>query len=114
MTVTLTGRDLTRAELVRVARGGEPVELDPAAIATMTAARAVVERSVERADPVYGLSTAVGVLKRVMVSGPEAADYSHRMIRHHLVGQGPSAPPDLVRATALRLANGFAGGTVGV
>jgi histidine ammonia-lyase len=114
MTVVLTGRDLTRAQLIRVARGGEPVTLDPAAIATMAASRAIVERSLERADPVYGLSTAVGVLKRVPVSGSEAAEYSRRMIRHHLVGQGPSASPDLTRATMLRLANGFAGGTVGV
>jgi histidine ammonia-lyase len=114
MTVVLTGRDLTRAELLRVARDGEAVELDPAAIATMAASRAVVERSIERADPVYGVSTGVGVLKRVTVSGPEAAEYSRRMIRHHLVGQGPSASPELTRATMLRLANGFAGGSVGV
>ena len=114
MRVVLTGRDLTRAELIRVARGGEPVALDPTAIATMRASRAIVERSLERAEPVYGLSTAVGVLKRVPVSGPEAAEYSRRMIRHHLVGQGPNASPDLTRATMLRLANGFAGGSVGV
>ena len=114
MTVVLTGRDLTRAELIRVARGGEAVALDPAAIATMRTSRAVVERSMERADPVYGLSTAVGVLKRVQVSGAEAAEYSRRMIRHHLVGQGPDAPSDLTRATMLRLANGFASGSVGV
>lgn len=114
MTVVLTGRDLTRAELIRVARGGEAVALDPAAIATMRTSRAVVERSMERADPVYGLSTAVGVLKRVPLSGPEAAEYSRRMIRHHLVGQGPDASSDLTRATMLRLANGFASGSVGV
>jgi histidine ammonia-lyase len=114
MTVVLTGRDLTRAEVIRVARAGELVALDTAAIATMAASRAVVERSLERADHVYGLSTAVGVLKRVPVGGAEASEYSRRMIRHHLVGQGPIASPDLSRATMLRLANGFAGGSVGV
>ncbi len=114
MTVVLTGRDLTRAQLVRVARTGEPVSLDPAALTAMAASRAVVERSLERADPVYGLSTAVGVLKRVAVGGTEAAEYSRRMIRHHLVGQGPNASPELTRATMVRLANGFAGGSVGV
>jgi histidine ammonia-lyase len=114
MTVVLSGRDLSRAELVRVARDGERVSLDPAAMETMARSRDVVERSLERADPVYGLSTAVGVLKRVPVSGPEAAEYSRRMIRHHLVGQGPNASSDLVRATMLRLANGFVSGSVGV
>jgi histidine ammonia-lyase len=36
------------------------------------------------------------------------------MLRDHLVGQGPPADDALVRATMLRLANAFAGGTTGV
>jgi len=36
------------------------------------------------------------------------------MIRHHIVGQGPAATDDVVRATMLRLANHFAEGSTGV
>ena len=74
MTVVLTGRDLTRGEVVRAARDGESVVLDRAALERMAASRAVVERALAREDHVYGLNTAVGVLKRVPVAGPEAAD----------------------------------------
>lgn len=112
--IVLTGRDLTREELVRVARHAERVEIHPDAIAAMDVARGVVERSLERQDRVYGLSTAVGVLKRVAVGSAVAGAYSNRLIQHHLVGQGSPAPDDVVRGTMLRLANAFAGGTVGV
>ena len=43
VTVILTGRDLRRDEVVRVARLGEPVELHDDARARMLATRAVVE-----------------------------------------------------------------------
>jgi histidine ammonia-lyase len=86
----------------------------PDAAKRMRATRAVAERALERGDAVYGLSTGVGVLKRVAVGGPEAAAYARRLIRHHLVGQGTAAPDDVVRGTMLRLANGFAEGSTGV
>ena len=112
--IVLTGHELTRAALVGVARRGELVEIDPAAIEAMSAGRAVVERALGRGDQVYGLSTAVGVLKRVDLGGDAAGAYANRVIQHHLVGQGPPAPEDVVRGTILCLANAFAGGSTGV
>ena len=114
MTVPLTGRDLTRRDIVRVARQREPVALDGAARDGMAATHAVVARALERGDPVYGLSTAVGVLKRVGVGSDEAGPYSRRMLRDHAAGQGPLADEALVRATMGRLANLFAEGSTGV
>ena len=114
MPVTLTGRDLTRDELVRVALAGEPVILDPDAVARMAAAREVVEERLRAGDAIYGGSTAVGVLKRTDVGSGAAGAYSSRMIRQHMVAQGEDAAGALVRATALRLANGFAAGYPGV
>ena len=80
----------------------------------MAGAREVVRSALDRGDPIYGASTAVGVLKRVGVAPGDADAYSSWMIRHHVVGQGPAAPPDVVRATMLRLANHFAEGSAGV
>ncbi|HYM83666.1 MAG TPA: aromatic amino acid ammonia-lyase [Candidatus Dormibacteraeota bacterium] len=114
MTVSVDGVHLTREELVRVARGGERVELTAEARSRMELTRAVVERSRLRDDTVYGLSTGVGVLKRVGVSAGDADAYSTRMIRHHRVAQGPAASRDTVRGTALRLLNAFAEGSPGV
>jgi histidine ammonia-lyase len=114
MTVVLDGHSLRRDDVVRVARDNERVTLDAAAVAAMAQAHAVVLEAAAAGRPVYGVTTAVGVLKRVAVAGPEAAEYSRRMIAHHLVAQGEPAAVDVVRAAMLRLANAFAGGTTGV
>jgi histidine ammonia-lyase len=114
MPVVLSGHDLVRADLVRVARGGERVTLHPDALARMAATRAVVEERLVAGDPIYGGSTAVGVLKRAGVPADEAGAYSSRLIRQHLVAQGDDASEAQVRGTMLRLANGFAAGHPGV
>ncbi len=114
MTVELTGRDLDRDAVVRVSRDGELVRLAEASRARMTRTRAVVRQALARGDAIYGTTTAVGVLKRVGIE-PDAADlYPNWMLRHHVVGQGPDAGSDVVRATMLRLANHFAEGSAGV
>jgi histidine ammonia-lyase len=114
VTVVVTGRDLDRDQVVRVARDRETVELAPEAGARMTRTREIVRTALERGDPVYGSNTAVGVLKRVGIAPGESDDYAGWMIRHHVVGQGADAPDDVVRATMLRLANHFAEGSAGV
>ena len=114
MTVRLTGRDLSLDQIVRVSRDGEQVELAPGAVERMRRARAVVDGAVERGESVYGVTTGVASRKRVPVSAEEMADFNRRLLRSHLVGQGPEAPPDAVRASLVRLANLFASGTTGV
>jgi histidine ammonia-lyase len=114
MTVVISGGDLTREQVVRVARGHEDVALDPTAVERMRATRQIVESALARGDVVYGLNTGVGVLKRVGLTSDESETFSRRLIRHHALAQGPTAPVDVVRATMLRMANGFAGGTAGV
>ena len=114
MTVTLDGERLTLDEVVRVARADERVEVASDAIARVQAARAVVERTVEQADGVYGVTTGVGVRKRVAVGAGEMDAYNHRLLHDHRIATGPDAPRDVVRAAMLRLANGFAKGTSGV
>jgi histidine ammonia-lyase len=114
MTVVLTGHDLDRDAVVRVARLGEPVALDAAARARMERTHGIVMASIESDAPIYGTTTGVGVLKRVGVPTGDAAGYSSWMLAHHLVGQGSLVPDDVVRATILRLANHFAEGSSGV
>src|SRR5206468_12571397 len=57
MTVVLTGNDLALEQLVRVARGGERVEVSPDAVARMQAGRATVERVLTQDAPTYGVTT---------------------------------------------------------
>jgi histidine ammonia-lyase len=112
VTVVLTGADLTIGEVVRVARGAEPVELAPSALERMSASRAVVDEVVERGDEIYGFTTGVGMRKRFAVEG-EMASFNRMMISGHLIGQGQAAPEDVVRAMMTRLANGLAQGAAG-
>jgi histidine ammonia-lyase len=114
MTVRITGRSLNRADLVRIARQTEPVELDPVAADRMAATRSVVESALHRGQTVYGASTAVGVLKRVGLDPANDDGYSTWMLPQHLVGQGPAAPRTVVRATMARLANHLAEASPGV
>ncbi len=114
MTVVLDGGRLTVAEVVRVARAGEAVALAPGAVAHMRACRAVVEATLEAGLPVYGVTTGVGVRSRVRVDPAQVDEFNRRLIADHRVAVGAPVADEVVRATMLRLANSFAGGTPGV
>jgi histidine ammonia-lyase len=113
-TVIVDGSSLEVGDVVAVARAGARVEIAPTALAHMAETRALVERVVRRGDSVYGLTTGVGVRKRVALAGDEIARFNRRIIAEHRTAQGRDAPSDVVRATMLRLLNGFARGTAGV
>jgi histidine ammonia-lyase len=113
-TVIVDGSSLDVGAVVAVARAGARVEIAPEALARMAETRALVERVVLRGDSVYGLTTGVGVRKRVALAGEEIARFNRRIIAEHRTAQGGDAPPDVVRATMLRLLNGFARGSSGV
>jgi histidine ammonia-lyase len=113
VTVVLTGSDLTIDEVVRVARRGEPVELAAEARDRMRAARAVAAEVLARGEQVYGSNTGVGMRKRFVVK-EETSSFNRGLVAGHLIGQGPPARDEAVRATMLRLANGLAQGAPGV
>lgn len=114
MRVMLDGESLTSAEMVAVARGGAGVALSVAALERMAASRARVERVLARGDAVYGMTTGLGQHKRHRVESAEIERFNAELIDNHRIGHGPPVADDVVRATMLRLANGFAKGTVGV
>jgi len=111
--VVLDGSSLTVGDVVAVAREGARVELAPAAVERMRETRAVVERALARGDVVYGMTTGVGARKKIGVPAEEAQAFNRALLANHLVGAGPDAPQDVVRATTLRLANALASGTPG-
>ena len=106
--VVLTGSDLTLAEVLAVARGGAVVEIAPAALAAMATAREVADRSIAGGAAAYGVTTGVGSRK---VFDVEKADHDRLLVRQHRISQGSAVAPDIVRATALRLANALARAT---
>lgn len=110
MTVLVTGSDLSLDALLRVARAGERVELAPAAVAAMAAASDLAARIAERGEPVYGLTTGLGVQKRTAQQRDDSG-FSWRQIAESRAGVGPLAAPDVVRAAMLVFLNQMAGAT---
>ena len=113
-TVVLDGRSLTIGEVVAVAREGADVTLAPEAVERMRGdqgarrARARARRRRLRDDD----------RRRGEEEGPVPAEevgaFNRALVANHLVGAGPDASVEIVRATMLRLANALAGGTPGV
>ena len=111
--VVLDGRSLTIEEVVAVARERAAVKLAPEAVERMRETRALVERVLERGDAVYGMTTGVGARKKIAVPAEEARAFNRALDVNHLVGAGPDAPEEIVRATMVRLANALASATPG-
>jgi histidine ammonia-lyase len=114
MTVVIDGESLSLEQLVSVARAGEPVVLSGVAVERMRLSRLKVERVLARDDAVYGMTTGLGQHKRYRVAAADAPEFNRRLLENHLIGHGPGVPDEVVRAMMVRLANGFAKGTVGV
>ena len=114
MTVELTGSTLTLEEVVRVARAGEKVEIATSAEARMRKHRAVVEGASEEGAPIYGVTTGVGMRRGASVDSADARAFNRSAILGHLVGLGPAATDEVVRAALLCHANSLAAGYQGV
>lgn len=113
MTVELTGASLTLDEVVRVARDAEEVRISPDAIAPMVERRRVVERASAEGTPAYGVTTGVGMRRDATVDAEAMLAFNRSAILGHLVGLGPPAPVDVVRAALLRMANAIVSGHQG-
>jgi len=113
MAVVVTGRTLTLEEVRRVARHREQVELAESTLEWMAGQRVIVERAALAGEPVYGLTTGVGMRREAKVDAATAADFNRSAIAGHRVGLGPPAREDVVRAALLCAANGLAAGYQG-
>lgn len=104
---------VTPEDVVAVADGRQ-VELGPAAREAMTRSREVLERALERGDPIYGVTRGVGALKVVAVEDDEQAPFNRALLISHQVGHGEIAPARFARAAMVTRAAGLALGYAGV
>jgi histidine ammonia-lyase len=108
------GKPLSFADVVAVARDGEPVAILPDVAATMAPARAVVEDAVAAGETVYGISTGIGDLANVRIDTGLALELQRDIVRSHATAVGPPLPREVVRAMLLLRARTFAFGVSGV
>ena len=115
MTATLTGNDLTPAEVWAVAVGREPVpELSESARTAMSAARALVERAAHgSSEHTYGVNTGFGRFVSKQIPEDLTEELQVRLLRSHACGVGEPYPDEVVRAAMLLRANALAKGNSG-
>jgi histidine ammonia-lyase len=97
MTVVLDGSALTIERLVAIARQGEPVALDPAALERIRACRVLLERKLAAHETMYGTNTGIGEFSERLLSDDEVRDFQRYLVYNHAAGIGEPLPVEAVR-----------------
>jgi histidine ammonia-lyase len=113
LAIILDGTGLTLEKLVRIARGGEKVELAPTAIERMKACRAMLEKKIVAHEIMYGVNTGIGEFSEVVLSDDQIKDFQKYLIYNHAAGIGDPAPIDYVRAAMASRVNVLSKGRSG-
>lgn len=101
MPITVTGRNHTLEEVVRVARHGEKVDLAPEAVDRIRACRAMLEKKIVAKEIMYGVNTGIGEFSEVVLTDEQVQQFQRYLIYNHAAGIGQPAPVEHVRAAML-------------
>jgi len=97
---------LTLADLRRIARGREPLDLDPAAGPAIDAGAAAIAAIVARGEPAYGVNTGFGRLASTHIPADQLELLQKNLVLSHAVGVGKPLTPPVVRLVlALKVAS---------
>jgi len=132
-TILLDGYSLTIEQLLRIARGGARVEIDPSTDARVTASEQLIARVVENyrkaweagepAATEYGVTTGFGEFKDKPIAPADLEQLQRNLLLSHSVGVGDNCDPDdlsnyfpadVVRAVLATRLNSFLQGHSGV
>ncbi|MER8184446.1 aromatic amino acid ammonia-lyase [Kitasatospora sp. NPDC094015] len=108
--------ELSAGQVARLAARpvGRRLGLDRATAGRIDASVALRDELVATGEPLYGVTTGFGDRNIGQIPAERAAALQHNLVRYHLVGSGPQAADDVVRATMLVRANCLARGYSGV
>lgn len=109
----LSSARLRPAQVLRVAREGERVDVGPSVRDTMAPARSAIERALRSGQVIYGVTTGFGALADAGIAPERAGELQHALIRSHAAGMGPPVDDEVVRAMILLRARTLAGGHTG-
>ncbi|MEO8502055.1 MAG: histidine ammonia-lyase [Vicinamibacteria bacterium] len=113
--ISLTGNDLSIAELAAIASGA-PVTFSSSALAAMQASRAFEDGAVARGEVIYGVNTGFGNFADVRIGAADLEALQRNLVRSHAAGVGPTLPKLETRALMVLRANvlakGFSGARV--
>ncbi|MDY0882981.1 histidine ammonia-lyase [Dongia soli] len=95
---------LSYRQLVAIANGAS-VAISPAVQANLANARRIVERIIAKGERAYGISTGLGALCNVLLSGDQQAELSRNTLLSHACGVGAPLPVSATRAIMASLLN---------
>lgn len=113
MTIVLDGSSLTPERLMAIARGGERVELDPAALARIRANRVMLEEKIAAREIMYGINTGIGEFSEVVLTDDQVAQFQRYLVYNHAAGIGEPASIETIRAAMAGRVNVHAHGNSG-
>ncbi|MEO8462854.1 MAG: aromatic amino acid ammonia-lyase [Chloroflexota bacterium] len=113
MTIVLDGFSLTIDKLVRIARHGEQVEVDPVALDRINRCRAMVDQKLALGEVIYGVNTGIGEFSEVLLSDEQIGPFQRYLVLSHAAGIGEPASIETVRAAMASRINVHARGYSG-
>jgi Histidine ammonia-lyase len=113
MSIVLDGSSLTIERLVRIARDGEPVALDPGAVERIRVCRAMLEEKIAAHETMYGVNTGIGEFSEVILTDEQVEQFQRYLIYNHAAGIGEPAAPESVRGAMAGRINVHAHGNSG-
>ena len=113
MTITLDGQSLTIEKLVRIARHGEKVTLDPKALERIKLCRQMLEKKVSAGEIMCGVNTGIGEFSEVVLDDEQVKEFQKYLIYNHAAGIGDPVSVEYVRAAMAGRANVHAHGNSG-
>jgi histidine ammonia-lyase len=111
--IILDGSSLTVDKLVAIARHGETVELDPAAVERIRVCRSILEEKLAARETMYGTNTGIGEFSEVVLSDEQVQQFQRYLIYNHAAGIGEPAPEEVVRGAMASRINVHARGHSG-
>ncbi len=113
MTVKLDGKSLTIESLVKIARGGEPVEVTEDAWERIRKCRAMLDDKLEKREVMYGVTTGIGEFSEVVLTPEQTQEFQRYLVYSHSAGCGEPCDVDDIRAAMATRVNchcvGFSG-----
>ena len=114
MVVVLDGHSLKAEDVVKVARGGEPVSIKPEAAERIDRCRALLERKIAAKEIMYGVNTGIGELSEVVLNAEQVGKYQKYLVYSHAAGVGEPMSEEDARAAMLSRLNTHCWGHSGI
>jgi phenylalanine ammonia-lyase len=114
LALDLDGQSLSIDQVVEFARRRGTATLSAGAAGRVEAARRLRRDLVDREIPIYGVTTGFGDSANRQIAPSRAAQLQRDVVLHLGAGTGPTASPEVTRATMLLRANCLAKGSSGV